>query len=194
MGTVLLQQGRTEEALAPLQKAAELSQGDPLLHNSLGNALTKLGRLSEAEACYWRALTLDPNSSEARHNLGNVLKLSRMSEAERLSLGIFQKQPNQPDADFEKFDNYLFIVGAQKAGTTSLYSYLDQRPELVGGEIKEKSFFSLDSFLRRATNIIVPCFRLVPGMPAGSMRPRNISTTENARAAFTPLTRMQKSS
>jgi hypothetical protein len=149
MGTLLLQQGRVEEALLPLQKAAGLTQGDALLHNSLGNTFAKLGRLSEAEASYWRALTLDPNLTEAHHNLGNILKLGRMSEAERLSLGILQKQPDQPDPDFEKFNNYLFIVGAQKAGTTSLYSYFDQRPELVGGEIKEKSFFSLDSLFEK---------------------------------------------
>ena len=149
MGAVLLQQGRAEEALAPLQKALELSRGDTLLHNSLGNALAKLGRLSEAEASYWQALMLDPNSVEARHNLDNVLKLARMSEAERQSLGILQKQPDQAGADAERFSNYIFIVGAQKAGTTSLYSYFNQRPELVGGEIKEKSFFSLDSFYEK---------------------------------------------
>jgi tetratricopeptide (TPR) repeat protein len=171
MGTVLLQQGRTEEAVAPLQKAAELSPGDAPLHNSLGNALAKLGRLSEAEASYWRALTLDPNSNEARHNLGNILKLGRMSEAERLSLGILQKQPNQPDADFEKFNNYLFIVGAQKAGTTSLYSYLDQRPELVGGEIKEKSFFSVDSYFENGNKYYRSMF------PAGSRYARGMDAT-----------------
>ncbi len=149
MGTVLLQQGYTEEALVPFQNAAELSQEDASLHNSLGNTFAKLGRLSEAEASYWRALTLNPNFTEAQHNLNNILRLARLSEAERLSLGIVQKQPSQPIPEFEKFNNYLFIVGAQKAGTTSLYSYFDQRPEVVGGEIKEKSFFSLDSFFEK---------------------------------------------
>jgi len=171
MGTIFLQQGRAEEALAPFQKALELSQGDPLLHNSLGNAFAKLGRLSEAEASYWQALMLDPNSTEARHNLDNVLRLGRMSEAERLSLGILQRQPDQADADTERFNNYLFIVGAQKAGTTSLYSYFDQRPELVGGEIKEKSFFSLDSLFEKGNKYYRSMF------PIGSKYARGMDAT-----------------
>lgn len=50
MGTALLQQGHTAEALAPLQKAADLSEGDFQPYNNLGNALVKLDRLREAEA------------------------------------------------------------------------------------------------------------------------------------------------
>ncbi|MGA9666512.1 MAG: tetratricopeptide repeat protein [Gallionella sp.] len=171
MGTVLLQQGRAQEAVAPFQKALELSRGDPLLHNSLGNAFAKLGRLHEAEASYWQALMLDPNSAEARHNLDNILRLGRISEAERLSLGILQRQPGQADADPGRFSDYLFIVGAQKAGTTSLYSYFDQRPELVGGELKEKSYFSTDSFFEQGDKYYRSLF------PIGSRFARGIDAT-----------------
>ena len=83
MGTALLQQGYTLEALAPLQKAAELSHGDAQPYNNLGNALVKLGRLSEAEASYRQSLKLTPGFVEAHHNLGNTLqKLGRHSESE----------------------------------------------------------------------------------------------------------------
>lgn len=83
MGTVLLLQGRTEEALLPLQKAVELSQSDAQLHNNLGNALAKLDRLSEAQKSYRQALKFNPDFVEAHHNLGNTLaKLGRLSEAE----------------------------------------------------------------------------------------------------------------
>lgn len=40
--------------------------------------------------------------------------------------------------------NYMFIVGAQKAGTTALYGYLKRHPRIVGGETKELGFFSRD--------------------------------------------------
>lgn len=149
MGNTLLQQGRYEEALAPLQKAVELSQGDAQLHNSLGNTLAKLGRLCEAEASYWQAIMLDPGFAEAQHNLGSILKLGRLSETERVSLGYPQ---NQLFANFEKFSKYVFIVGAQKAGTTSLYSYLAQRPEVASGEIKEKCFFCLDTLYEKGND------------------------------------------
>lgn len=151
-GMALLQQGRNEEALTPLQKAIELSRGDFHLHNNLGNALAKLGHLSEAEASYKLALKLNPSFVEAHHNLGNLLKLGQLSEVEKLSIGIVKIQPNQPDTNLEQFDSYLFIIGAQKAGTTSLYSHLNQRSELTGGGIKEKAFFSRDSFYEKGNN------------------------------------------
>lgn len=36
----------------------------------------------------------------------------------------------------------FFVVGAQKAGTTSLYHYLDQHPEIFMSPVKEPLFFS----------------------------------------------------
>src|SRR5690349_7816414 len=51
----------------------------------------------------------------------------------------------------------FFIVGAPKAGTTSLYHYLDQHPQIYMSAIKEPNFFSseiraenCDPDLRRA--------------------------------------------
>lgn len=38
----------------------------------------------------------------------------------------------------------FFIVGAQKAGTTSLYHYLNQHPEIYMSPIKEPGFFALN--------------------------------------------------
>lgn len=43
-----------------------------------------------------------------------------------------QKKPN------------FFVVGAAKSGTTSLYSYLDQHPEIYLSPIKEPNYFSTD--------------------------------------------------
>ena len=39
------------------------------------------------------------------------------------------------------FVGNLFIVGAQKGGTGSLYSYLEAHPQLARGDIKEIHFF-----------------------------------------------------
>lgn len=36
----------------------------------------------------------------------------------------------------------LFVVGAQKAGTTSLHAYLDQHPQIFMSRLKEPTFFS----------------------------------------------------
>ena len=39
----------------------------------------------------------------------------------------------------------LFIVGAQKAGTTSLHAYLIQHQKIVEGDSKELAFFHKDA-------------------------------------------------
>ncbi len=43
--------------------------------------------------------------------------------------------------DFNKFPNFL-IVGSNKGGTTSLYQYCNQHPEILMSSIKEPMFFT----------------------------------------------------
>jgi len=43
--------------------------------------------------------------------------------------------------NFEQFPNFL-IIGANKAGTTSIYSYCSQHPQIFMSKIKEPMFFS----------------------------------------------------
>ena len=37
----------------------------------------------------------------------------------------------------------FFVIGAQKAGTTSLYEYLRQHPEIYMSPVKEPGYFHL---------------------------------------------------
>src|SRR3712207_4809254 len=43
----------------------------------------------------------------------------------------------------------LFIVGAAKAGTTALYDYLAQHPEVFLSRVKEPMFFSREDYYAR---------------------------------------------
>lgn len=49
-------------------------------------------------------------------------------------------------------DPSFMIIGAQKAGTTSLHYYLDQHPKLAGSHPKELNYFSRDIFLGKDLN------------------------------------------
>ena len=99
MGTALLQQGRAAEAVAPLQKAVELSQGDVLLYNNLGNTFAKLDRLPEAEASYRQALRFNPGFIEAHSNLGSVLHgQGRLPEAEASYRRVLELRPDYAEA------------------------------------------------------------------------------------------------
>lgn len=43
-----------------------------------------------------------------------------------------------------KINNFCLIVGTQKGGTSSLFSYLSQHPQISSSKIKETNFFSED--------------------------------------------------
>ncbi|MSO24001.1 MAG: tetratricopeptide repeat protein [Acidobacteria bacterium] len=53
--------GRYQDALAHLQRAAQLNQNDPLAHTNLGIILSKLERIDEAQIEFRRAQALAPN-------------------------------------------------------------------------------------------------------------------------------------
>jgi hypothetical protein len=52
------------------------------------------------------------------------------------------------DVEVSRLPNF-FIVGAPKAGTTSLYNYLDQHPQVYMSPIKEPNFFSTEIRIER---------------------------------------------
>jgi len=53
-----------------------------------------------------------------------------------------------PEIDFTRMPN-LFIIGAAKAGTTSLHEVLRQHPDIFMSEIKEPGFFSTEKNYQR---------------------------------------------
>ncbi len=55
-----------------------------------------------------------------------------------------------PDAMKGRKVDFL-IIGAQKAGTTSLYRYLEQHPEIYFSEVKEVNYFAIDRLYEKGT-------------------------------------------
>ena len=83
LGGLLMQMGKPEESLLPMQKSAELLPQNPATLSNLGGTLQALGRLDEAEASLRRAIALKPDYAEAHYNLGLTShKLGRASDAE----------------------------------------------------------------------------------------------------------------
>lgn len=99
LGAAFRQMGRSEDALMPLQRAAELSPGDTAVHNNLGIILQELGRLDEAVAIYRKVLQLKPNDAAVLNNLGLTLKeLGRLNEAEVSYRRALEIQPDLSEA------------------------------------------------------------------------------------------------
>jgi len=89
-GAFLFRQGRTEEALVPLEQAVREVPTSPKANTEWGRVLLHLGRLEQAVGCLEKAVKLDPKSSNAHLLLGRAyLRLGRTTEGEReMQLGV----------------------------------------------------------------------------------------------------------
>jgi tetratricopeptide (TPR) repeat protein len=79
---VRFMEGRLDEALSAIGRAAVLAPGDARVQANLGSVQTRLGRFDEAIASFEKALTIEPGYAEAHYNLGSALSaLERHEEA-----------------------------------------------------------------------------------------------------------------
>lgn len=72
LGVALAALGKTDEALASLERAIKLNHQAPSYHSNLGEILRQAGRLDEAEKALETAVRLDPGNSQALNNLGII--------------------------------------------------------------------------------------------------------------------------
>lgn len=82
LGDAFYQLDRTDQALAPLERAVRLDDGVAAYQYKLGNVLKDLGRLDDALDCYRRVLQREPGHARALNNSGTILEtLGRTEEA-----------------------------------------------------------------------------------------------------------------
>jgi tetratricopeptide (TPR) repeat protein len=74
LGSLLLEQGRAQEALAFLEKAAAMAPRNAFCHLKLGIAYRQLGRLEESEGQLTQATSLEPENATAHYQLGRLYK------------------------------------------------------------------------------------------------------------------------
>lgn len=73
LGSVLVEQGGADEAIAHFSEAVRIEPDFAEAHNKLGAALADKGKVDAAMLEYAAALRLKPNLAEAHNNVGNVL-------------------------------------------------------------------------------------------------------------------------
>jgi type IV pilus assembly protein PilF len=84
MGLSFLGENNIPNALIELTEAEKLTPDDPMLLNSLGQAYYKKNKYGLAEQKYLKAVSIKPDYSEARNNLGlNYLAMKRWDDAAR---------------------------------------------------------------------------------------------------------------
>jgi protein O-GlcNAc transferase len=83
-GAFLFRQGRTEEALGPLQQAVRDTPSPARANVELGRVLLHLDKLDAAAVCLEKAVAVEPDNWNAHLLLGRVyLRLGRGNEGER---------------------------------------------------------------------------------------------------------------
>jgi tetratricopeptide (TPR) repeat protein len=86
LGRILLDSGKTDQAMVHLQKAVAEDPEYPLSLKNLGNAYFIRGRFAEAEAVFTRAVKAKPDWGDARFDHAIALKQLGRSEEARVEL------------------------------------------------------------------------------------------------------------
>jgi tetratricopeptide (TPR) repeat protein len=74
LGNLLMQQGRTTEAIGPLEKAVALGPDNALCRLTLGVAYLRSGQMRDAQRELERATELEPSNAVAHYQLGRLYK------------------------------------------------------------------------------------------------------------------------
>jgi Flp pilus assembly protein TadD len=74
LGNLLMEQGQTKEALAPLEKAVSLAPNNAFCRMTLGVAYRQNGELDQAQRELETATKLEPDNPTAHYQLGRVYK------------------------------------------------------------------------------------------------------------------------
>src|SRR5208282_6329339 len=95
LGNLKFEQGKYDDALNALSRAARLDPQDPQIQNYLGVTLSHKGLRQQAETALRKAIQLDPNYAAAHNNLAVVylneqpplVQLARWHYAKALAVG-----------------------------------------------------------------------------------------------------------
>ncbi|MEG3839904.1 tetratricopeptide repeat protein [Microcoleus sp. herbarium14] len=150
LGAVLSHQKYWEEAAAAFFQAIEINPDIPWwFYYNLWEVLVKQNKLDEVDKLYREVVAAKPDAFWPYLNLGEVLtRQGKIEEAiscyktvsYQQTLGVVTgKMPVLQNT--VKSPNFI-IIGSQRCGTTSLYTYLAQHPQILTPIKKEMDFFS----------------------------------------------------
>jgi tetratricopeptide (TPR) repeat protein len=98
LGLLYLHDSRLPEAEGAFKAALELAPANPVAGDELGIVERKLGKFTDAEAAYLRAIAAEPNYAPAHLNLGVLYDLYMA----------------QPQKALDQFERYIEIAGENK--------------------------------------------------------------------------------
>ncbi|MHC5006213.1 MAG: tetratricopeptide repeat protein [Planctomycetota bacterium] len=136
LGSVLSQQGRSDEAIRHYRKAAHIKPDYPLVHNNLGIELRVQGRHDEAIRSFAEALRLAPGFTKAHVNLGStLLDLDRHEQANTCFRRALRIDPDFAGAHFN-LGVALHAQGRTDLAIAHLGHALQLDPGFTGAHVK----------------------------------------------------------
>lgn len=99
LGLLLLDRGRSDEAIGHYEAALRIKPDDDYAYNNRGNAYVAKGDMERAERDFIAALEIEPLNTEARSNLGNVYaSRGRWEEAAQQYRAALSSKPRYAEA------------------------------------------------------------------------------------------------
>ncbi|MEZ2252436.1 tetratricopeptide repeat protein [Microcoleus sp.] len=152
LGAVLSHQKKWDEAATSFLKAIEINPDIPWwFYYNLWEVLVKQNKLDEVEKLYREVVGAKPDAFWPYLNLGEVLtrqgKITNAIDCYRTVsfkqtfAYLVAKKQQHWNLKSVKVPNFI-IIGSQRCGTTSLYTYLAQHPQILTPIKKEMDFFS----------------------------------------------------
>jgi Flp pilus assembly protein TadD len=131
-GAALLKDGKFEEAVAELQKAADAAPTSAVIQSNLAYAYDRQGRTEEAVAAYRKALELDPKNTIVRNNLANLYsKQGLYEDAAREYEDLVQRDPGNTTAkaNLDAMVKNKTVLQERKEQVSSALQGADSKPK-----------------------------------------------------------------
>ncbi len=131
-GAALLKDGKFEEAVAELQKAADAAPTSAVVQSNLAYAYDRQGKTEEAVAAYRKALELDPKNTIVRNNLANLYsKQGLYEDAAREYEDLVQRDPGNATAkaNLDAMVKNKAVLQEKKEQTSSAVQGADSKPK-----------------------------------------------------------------
>jgi tetratricopeptide (TPR) repeat protein len=117
------------DSITLFEHTLQVTSGNSLIHNNLGIALARQGRVEEAIAHYREALTINPMNVNASINLGVALMgLGRLEEAVDQYGKLLELQPHHPGVH-NNLGNALVLQGKLDEAAVEFKRALEIKPD-----------------------------------------------------------------
>ena len=150
------------DSITLFEHTLQATSGNSLIHNNLGIALARQGRVEEAVAHYREALTIDPVNLNSHINLGVALvDLGRLEEAVDRYSQALELRPDHPGVH-NNLGNALALLGKLDEAAAEFNQALKLRPDYYEAHNNLGVVLAQQGRLSEASSYFMEALRINP--------------------------------